>query len=76
MPAGSDVVVIVSGVACTVRVVLPVTPLNVAEMVSAGAYGRGEARAVDGGYARVRGSPRHLTRLCSACCRRSRSRWR
>ena len=33
MPSASDCVAIVSGVACTVRVVLPVIPFIVAEMV-------------------------------------------
>ena len=32
-PPGSNVVVIVSGAACTVNVVLPLTPLAVAEIV-------------------------------------------
>jgi hypothetical protein len=33
VPPGRDDVVIVNGAACTVRFVLPVTPLSVAEMV-------------------------------------------
>ena len=53
--------VIVSGVVCTVRVVLPATVPSVAEMVVLpGIDGGGEAGAINSGHTRARGRPRDL----------------
>ena len=67
----------VSGVVCTVRVVVPVMPLSVAEMVVVPALnGGGEAGAIDGGNARVGGGPRHLAGYVLRAAVGVRSRWR